>query len=143
MRAIGSIAAGIVLARFVRRAEGSSAPFVSALVVAVSVALVPWFRNPAIIGLFLLGVGLGSGIMTIYFQVLVSSFSSSEHRGSAMALAGLGWSFSHVSVPVFMGWMQDLYGIRIAFLVLGAIAFAYSLALPAVQRWAQRSGTFS
>jgi MFS family permease len=143
MRALGSVAAGMVLARFVRRAEHSSVPLVSALMVAFSVGLVAWFRDATVIALFLLGVGLGSGIMTIYFQVLVSTFSATEHRGSAMALAGLGWSLSHVSVPVLMGWMQDLYGIRFAFSALGTIALVYSLALLPVQRWAQRSGTFS
>ena len=41
--------------------------------------------NWLIVGLFLLGVGLGSGIMTIYFQVLVSAFSSAEYRADGSA----------------------------------------------------------
>jgi CP family cyanate transporter-like MFS transporter len=143
MRALGSIAAGMVLARFVRRAEHSRVPLISALMVAVSVGLVAWFDSAVMIALLLLGVGLGSGIMTIYFQVLVSTFSSSEQRGSAMALAGLGWSCSHVSVPVLMGVLQDAYGIRFAFSTLGVIALLYSFALLPVQRWAHRSGSFT
>jgi MFS family permease len=80
-------------------------------------------------------VGLGSGVMTIYFQVLVSTLSSGETRGSAMALAGMGWSLSHISTPLVMGALKDLYGIQAAFYALGAFAFLFSFALPAVHRW--------
>jgi MFS family permease len=140
MRAVGAIAAGMVLARFVRRADGSAVPLASGLAVATSVGAVALFENAAIVAMFMLGVGLGSGVMTIYFQVLVSSFSSSETRGSAMALAGMGWSISHISTPLFMGWLKDLYGIHTAFYVLGAVALACSLALPPVHRWSLKDG---
>jgi MFS family permease len=108
--------------------------------VAVSVGLVALFTNTAIIAFFLLGVGLGSGVMTIYFQILVSTLSSSETRGSAMALAGLGWSVSHISTPLVMGWLTDLYGIHAAFYALGAFAFLLSFVLLPVHRWAMRDG---
>ena len=78
--------------------------------------------------------------MTIYFQVLVSTFSSSETRGSAMALAGLGWSVSHISTPLAMGWLADLYGIQTAFYALGAFAFLVSFALVPMHRWSQAQG---
>jgi MFS family permease len=140
MRAVGAIAAGVVLARFVKHADDSSVPLASALAVAVSVGLVALFTNPALIAFFLLGVGLGSGVMTIYFQILVSTLSSSETRGSAMALAGLGWSVSHISTPLVIGWLKDLYGIHAAFYALGAFAFLLSFVLLPVHRWAMRDG---
>jgi predicted MFS family arabinose efflux permease len=135
MRAIGSIAAGVALARFVKRADDGSVPFVSALIVAGSIGLVAAFTHWGVIALFLLGVGLGSGIMTIYFQVLVSTISSAETRGSAMALAGLGWALSHMSAPLVMGWLKDRYGIESAFYLLGAGAVVLSLALLPIHRW--------
>jgi MFS family permease len=137
MRALGAIAAGLVLARFVKRADDRSVPLASALVVAASVGLVALFTHPALIAPMMLGVGLGSGVMTIYFQVLVSTFSSSETRGSAMALAGLGWSVSHISTPLAMGWLKDLYGIHTAFFALGAFAFLFSFVLLPMHRWSQ------
>jgi MFS family permease len=141
MRAVGAVAAGVMLARFVKSSDERSVPFVSAITVALSVAVVAWFKNPAIIALFLFGVGVGSGVMTNYFQLLVSSFSSVEYRGSAMALAGMGWSLSHVSIPILMGWLRDSYGIHQAFYVLGAFALLFAFAIPLLQRWsrAQRS----
>ena len=140
MRALGAIAAGVVLARFVKHAEGSSVPLASALAVAASVGLVALFTNPAIIAFFLFGVGLGSGVMTIYFQILVSTVSSGETRGSAMALAGMGWSISHISTPLVMGALKDLYGIHAAFYALGVFAFLLSFALPPIQRWSLAGG---
>jgi MFS family permease len=73
--------------------------------------------------------------MTNYFQLLVSSFSSVEYRGSAMALAGMGWSLSHVSIPILMGWLRDSYGIYRAFYILGAGALLFAFAIPLLQRW--------
>ena len=140
MRPLGAIAAGVVLARFVKHAEDSSVPLASALAVAASVGLVALFTNPAIIAFFLFGVGLGSGVMTIYFQILVSTLSSGETRGSAMALAGMGWSISHISTPLVMGALADLYGIHAAFYALGAFALLLSLALPPVHRWSLAGG---
>jgi MFS family permease len=139
MRAVGAVAAGVMLARFVKSSDERSVPFVSAITVALSVAVVAWFKNPAIIALFLFGVGVGSGVMTNYFQLLVSSFSSVEYRGSAMALAGMGWSLSHVSIPILMGWLRDSYGIHQAFYVLGAFALLFAFAIPLLQRWQQDS----
>lgn len=135
MRAVGAVAAGVMLARFVKSSDERSVPFVSAITVALSVAVVAWFKNPAIIALFLFGVGVGSGVMTNYFQLLVSSFSSVEYRGSAMALAGMGWSLSHVSIPILMGWLRDSHGIHQAFYVLGAFALLFAFAIPLLQRW--------
>jgi cyanate permease len=137
MRALGAIAAGLVLARFVKRADDRSVPLASALVVAAAVGLVALFTHAALIAPVMLGVGLGSGVMTIYFQVLVSTFSSSETRGSAMALAGLGWSVSHISTPLLMGWLTDLYGNQTAFYALGGFAFLFSFALLPMHRWSQ------
>jgi len=140
MRAIGSIASGVALARFVRRADDSSVPLISALIVAASIGLVAWFSHWGMIALFLLGVGLGSGIMTIYFQVLVSTISSAETRGSAMALAGLGWALSHMTAPLAMGWLKDLYGIQSAFYLLGTGAMLLSFALLPIHRWSLAEG---
>jgi MFS family permease len=135
MRAVGAVAAGVMLARFVKSSDERSVPFVSAIAVALSVAVVAWFKNPAIIAFFLFGVGAGSGVMTNYFQLLVSSFSSVEYRGSAMALAGMGWSLSHVSIPILMGGLRDSYGIHLAFYILGASALVFAFAIPLLQRW--------
>lgn len=140
IRALGSIAAGMVLARFVTHAGARGVPVVSGLATALSIGLVAAVPQPALIAFFLLGVGLGSGVMTIYFQVLTSSLTAADQRGSAMALAGTGWSVSHFTSPLAMGWLTDMYGINAAFYGLGAVAALASLALLPMHSWSFRDG---
>jgi MFS family permease len=140
LRAAGSIAAGVALAHLVHHAAARTPPFLSAVLAAVCVGLAALFQHPLWVGLLLVGLGVGSGVMTVYFQILISTISSADQRGSAMALGGLGWGLSNFSTPLITGTLTDAYGIRIAFYALGAIVLLAALAMPAVQRWAFRGG---
>jgi MFS family permease len=135
-RAVGSIVAGIALAHMVRHATDRMPPFAAALFSAVSVSLVAVYAHPLWAGLFLLSLGAASGVMTVYFQILISAISSAEQRGSAMALGGLGWGLSNLTTPLFVGALADSWGIQPAFYALGAIVLAVGMILPATQRWA-------
>lgn len=138
LRAVGSIAAGVALAHLVRNANDRRAPFVSTLASAVSVGLLSLLPDPAWAGLFLLGIGVASGVMTVYFQILISAISSAEQRGSAMALGGLGWGLSNLSTPLIVGALSDAWGIQVAFHALGFMVLLVGIALPPIQRWAFR-----
>ena len=138
LRALGSIVAGVALAHLVRSANDRRAPFVSTVASAVSVGLVSLLPDPAWAGLFLLGIGMASGVMTVYFQILISAISSAEQRGSAMALGGLGWGLSNLSTPLIVGALSDTWGIQFAFHALGLIVLLVGIALPAIQQWAFR-----
>jgi DHA1 family multidrug resistance protein-like MFS transporter len=140
LRAVGSVCAGVTAARFVRKASGRNLPFGTALVVATTVLLVAAFHHPLPLALLFFLVGLGSGVMTLYFQLLISDLSSMETRGSALALGGLGWGLSHLSTPLIMGALKDAFGIAPAFHVMGAIAIAWALALLPAHAWAFRGG---
>jgi predicted MFS family arabinose efflux permease len=140
LRGVGSVCAGAAAARFVRRVSERSIPVGTALVVALSVLLAAAFRHPAPIGALFFLVGFGSGVMTLYFQLLISELSAVEARGSALALGGLGWGLSHLSTPLVMGALKDTVGIESAFYVMGAIAIAWGLALAPMHAWAFRGG---
>lgn len=140
LRAVGSVLAGFVAGRYVHQIARRDVPLASGLVVALSVLLVAATSHPVPISIFLFGVGLGSGVMTLYFQLLISELSSAEQRGSALALGGLGWGLSHFSTPLIMGALKDEFGIRAAFYILGTVAIAWTLALLPLQRWAIRDG---
>jgi len=135
-RAVGSIVAGVALAHLVRHATDRMPPFAAAVLSAVSVSLVAVLAHPLWAGLFLLSLGAASGVMTVYFQILISTISSAEQRASAMALGGLGWGLSHLSTPLLVGAVADAWGIRPAFYLLGAIVLLVGTSLPSVQRWA-------
>ena len=138
LRAVGAIAAGLIAARFVRTGPDTLWPVVCGVAVAAAVGLLPVINHVVPIGLWLLVVGLGSGAMTLYFQITIAEASKPEERGSALALGGMGWSFSHLSTPLVMGFLADRYGIVEAFYAVGAFALACAIAIAFMRRWAFR-----
>lgn len=82
----------------------------------------PLVSHWSAVGAFLFALGVGSSIMSIYFQVTMAEAVSPEMRGSAMALGGLGWGLSHLSTPLVMGFLADRFGIVAGFYVLGGLS---------------------
>ena len=138
LRAVGAIAAGLIAARFVRSGPETLWPVVCGIAVAAAVGLMPAINDPAVIGFWMLVVGLASGAMTLYFQITIAEASKPQERGSALALGGLGWSLSHLSTPLIMGFLADRYGIIAAFYVIGLLALLCALAVALMRRWAFR-----
>lgn len=138
LRAVGAIGAGLIAARFVRTGPETLWPVLCGVAVAAAVGLLPVVNHVVPIGLWMLVVGLGSGAMTLYFQITISEASRPEERGAALALGGMGWSLSHLSTPLLMGFLGDRYGIVPAFYLLGALAFAFAAMIGWMRRWAFR-----
>lgn len=140
LRAVGSIFASLLASRFVRSGPQTLWPVACGLVVAAAVGLVPTMNHVAPIAFWMLVVGAGTAAMTLYFQITISEASAPAERGSALALGGLGWSVSHLSTPLVMGFLADRYGIVFGFYVLGGLALACALLIAVSRRWAfQRS----
>jgi MFS transporter, DHA1 family, multidrug resistance protein len=136
LRSVGSIFASLLAGRFVRTGPQTLWPVVCGLAVAVSIGFVPTINHAVPIAFWMLVVGAGTAAMTLYFQITISEASTSEERGSALALGGLGWSVSHLSTPLLMGFIADRYGIVTGFYVLGGFALACALLIAATRRWA-------
>jgi hypothetical protein len=51
-------------------------------------------------------------------------------------LGGLGWSVSHLSPPLIMGFLADRYGIVTGFYVLACFALVCALAIAYLRHWA-------
>ena len=136
LRAVGAIGAGLIVARFVRTGPQTLWPFFCGVAVAAGVAFAPLVNHAAIIGFWMIVVGIGSAAMTIYFQVTISEASLPEERGSALALGGLGWSVSHFSTPLIMGFLSDRLGIVTGFYVIGALGLASALLIAWARAWA-------
>jgi MFS family permease len=136
LRAVGAIGAGLIAARFVRTGPETLWPVVCAVAVAAGVGLLPAVNHVVPIGLWMLVVGLGSGAMTLYFQITIAEASRAEERGAALALGGMGWSVSHFSTPLIMGFLADHYGIVPAFYALGVLSLACAWLIAWMRRWA-------
>jgi MFS family permease len=140
LRAVGSIIASLLAARFVRSGPQTLWPVVCGLAVAAAVGLVPTVNHVAPIAFWMLVVGAGTAAMTLYFQITISEASAPAERGSALALGGLGWSVSHLSTPLIMGFLADRYGIIAGFYVLGGFALAGAVVIALTRRWAFQAG---
>ena len=136
LRAIGSAMAGLVIARYLDFSAKLAVPLACAIATALSVGLIASARDAWMIGALMASVGLASGIMTLFFQMLISEISSVDNRGSALALGGLGWGLSHFSTPLAMGYLKDHLGLLPAFYCIGAFAFLWGLCLIPMYRWA-------
>ena len=140
LRGIGQVLAGLVAGRMLRQVAAISIPLAAAVGMGVFVFFVAYVRDFSLVVLFVMGTGVGTGLMTLYFQVLISEMTSVSERGSAMAMGGLGWGISHLSTPLLMGYIKDHYDIQTAFYVIGVTVVIWGLALIPVQRWAFRHG---
>jgi predicted MFS family arabinose efflux permease len=136
LRAVGSIMASLFVARFVRSGPQTLWPVVCGVLVAGSIGFLPAWNHVVPIALCLFLVGAGSAAMTLYFQITISEASRPEERGSALALGGMGWSLSHFSTPLIMGFVADRFGLVPGFYVLGVLALACALAIALARRWA-------
>jgi MFS transporter, DHA1 family, multidrug resistance protein len=136
LRAVGSILASLLAGRFVRTGPQTFWPVGCGIAVAASVGFMPLVNHVLPIGFWMLVVGAGTAAMTLYFQITISEASRPEERGSALALGGLGWSVSHLSTPLIMGFLADRYGIVTGFYVLGGLALACAVAIAFLRSWA-------
>jgi predicted MFS family arabinose efflux permease len=140
LRAVGSIFASLLAGRFVRTGPQTLWPVICGLAVAAAIGFVPTINHAAPIAFWMLLVGAGTAAMTLYFQITISEASTPAERGSALALGGLGWSVSHLSTPLLMGFLADRFGIVPGFYVLGAFALACALLIAATRHWAFARG---
>jgi MFS family permease len=138
LRAVGSILASLLAARFVRTGPQTLWPVGCGVAVAASVGFLPVSNHVAPIAFWLLVVGAGTAAMTLYFQITIAEASRPEERGSALALGGLGWSVSHLTTPLLMGFLADRYGIVTGFYVLGGFALLCAVAIAFLRNWAFR-----
>jgi MFS family permease len=136
LRALGSIAASLLAARFVRTGPQTLWPVGCGVAVAAAVGFLPTVNHVLPIAFWMLVVGAGTAAMTLYFQITLAEASKVEQRGSALALGGLGWSVSHLTTPLIMGFLADRYGIVTGFYVLGGFALACALAIVWMRKWA-------
>ncbi|MGE0875182.1 MAG: MFS transporter [Burkholderiales bacterium] len=139
LRAIGGIGANLMLPRFISTGPTSRWPIYGGLAVALSVGLLPALTHGAVIGSLLFAVGIGAGIMTLYVQITITESTPTAMRGSALALLGLGWSFSHLTTPLIAGLLSEQFGTAVGVHALGGLALCFVMALVGTRRWAFKS----
>lgn len=136
LRAVGAILASLLTSRFVRTGPETLWPVSCGVMVAAAIGFLPTINHALPIAFWMLLVGAGAAAMTLYFQITISEASTPHERGSALALGGLGWSASHLSTPLLMGFLADRFGLVTGFYVLGCFALASAVLIAVMRRWA-------
>lgn len=136
LRAVGAILASLLTSRFVRTGPETLWPVSCGVMVAAAIGFLPTINHALPIAFWMLLVGAGAAAMTLYFQITISEASTPHERGSALALGGLGWSASHLSTPLLMGFLADRFGLVTGFYVLGWFALASAVLIAVMRRWA-------
>jgi len=136
LRAVGGIASGLALARFVHTGPASPWPLIAGACVAAGVGIQPLVGHWALVGLLMLALGVGSGLITVFFQVTLAELVEPRMLGSAMALGGVGWGVSHLTTPLLMGLLADRYGLAAGFYVLGILSLVVIGFVALLRNWA-------
>jgi predicted MFS family arabinose efflux permease len=140
LRGIGAIFAGTVLVRAFRAPLDRRVPLWTSGAIAAGFALLPVFDGPWPVGAFIFLLGLASGVVSIYFQLMVSAISPTTGRGSAISYGGVGWNIANLTMPLVMGAFMDALGIHGAFYLLGALLLVGTVLLVPLFRWAFPAG---
>lgn len=136
LRSVGAIAAALIASRFVRSGPRTAWPIACGAAIALAIGMLPLLNHAGALGFWLFFAGVGSGAMTLYFQITISDASRPEERGSALALGGTGWNISLLLTPLVMGLLADRYGIAHGLQIIACLTLLMVVALAALRRWA-------
>jgi DHA1 family multidrug resistance protein-like MFS transporter len=142
-RAIGGIIIGFLLARFIKPTHSAAVPVLCTLIVASVFLITPYSHHVFILSFIFLGFGMASEVMGISYQVIASEVSESNQRGSALVVAGLGWSFAHLISPIIFGLFVDTFNLTMAFYLWGGIIFLVGISAIPLHRIAFKSKSSS
>lgn len=119
MMALGSITAGLFVARVLDRVRVLFPYVVSLMLIGFTLITIQFLSSPLALGLLIVITGLGSGTSSILYQSLTAKFSTSENRGPAMAFTTNFWSLSHLIIPVLFGALTEKISLPASFVVAG------------------------
>ena len=119
LRAIGPIASGLMLAPLItppRQVMMYAAAIAGLGIFVICSGLVEHF---ILLALCMAALGTASGLMDVWYQVRATQLSSASDRSACMASMGMGWNLAYIVTPVTVGWLSELFGIKMALLSTG------------------------
>ena len=135
-RALGAIAGGVLLARWIQTGPRSAWTAGWGIGTGLTAVLLPFLGNAWLTLGLLLFAGAASVAVGIYSQVLMTESTRLEQRGLASGLTSQGWVLSLLIVPATMGGVADRWGLQSAFVGIGIAYVVLALAGGPLNRWA-------
>ena len=119
LRTLGPLMIGLMLGSFITisRQRGIYALGMAGL--GLFLAATALAENSLSLGFVIVALGAAGGVMDLLYQVQAAEFSSVGDRSVAMASTGLGWILCPFITPMIVGWLAQVQGFQLAFLVAG------------------------
>ena len=118
-RSLGPIVAGLLLGVWITTARQRLFYGLGMVVLGVSLVASGYLEQYFLLILCIILLGAGGGVMDLLYQVQASALSQASDRSMAMASTGMGWNISPFFMPLIVGWLVEVWGYEIAFLVSG------------------------
>ena len=120
LRAVGATAAALLLARLIGSAHGPALAALGACVLGIGLIATAATADVVSAMVIMTFIGISAGLLLLFYQLLVTELSHGGNRGTALAIAGSGWSVSHLVAPFLVGLVADLTTLEQAFMIWGA-----------------------
>lgn len=115
LRPLGAAVAALLCARLLGAGYGLAMAVSAGLLLAGGLFFAPAAGALLSAGALILLLGIGSGALLTYYQVVIAESTPVASRGSALAIGGTGWALSHLVAPFSMGWLSDHLSLARAF----------------------------
>ncbi len=119
VRSLGPIAIGLLLGVWITPVRQRLIYCLGIVVLGFCLIASGYLDRYFLLGLLIILLGAGGGIMDLLAQVQASALSQASDRSMAIASMGMGWNLSAFFVPLVTGWLVEMLGFEIAFLVSG------------------------
>jgi MFS family permease len=119
VRSLGPIAIGLLLGVWITPVRQRLIYGLGMVVLGFCLIASGYLERYFLLGLLIILLGAGGGIMDLLAQVQASALSQASDRSMAIASTGMGWNLSAFFVPLVTGWLVEMLGFEIAFLVSG------------------------
>ncbi len=120
MRGLGPIINGLLIASFITPSRQAVFYAVGLTILGLFLLGTGSLSQLVLLALCIAGLGIGGGLMDVWYQVQATDLSTSSNRSAAMASMGLGWNFAYIVTPLTVGWLVELGGFRFGLLTTGA-----------------------
>jgi MFS family permease len=119
VRSLGPIAIGLLLGAWITPARQRLVYGLGMVVLGFCLIASGYLERYFLLGLIIILLGAGGGIMDLLAQVQASALSQASDRSMAIASTGMGWNLSSFFIPLTVGWLVEMLGFEIAFLISG------------------------
>ena len=135
LRAVGATFSALLLAKIIGSGRGPLLAALGASTIGIGLIVAARADSAESAVVAMTFIGISAGLLLLFYQLLVSELSHGGNRGTALAIAGSGWSLSHLTAPFIVGLIAEGTGLEQAFTIWGTGLFVLGLLMVPLNRW--------